>query len=79
MQVFHFPSQKDRLINCHGGLNMNGPHWPLDIDTIRRYGLDEGIVLLGLGSEISNAQTRPIVTLSSCCLPTGRSAICIPR
>jgi hypothetical protein len=50
------------------GLNKNGPHLPIVSVRIRRSDLIGGSVSLGVGFEVLEAQARPSVTLSSCCL-----------
>ena len=51
-----------------GDLNENGPHRTIRDGTIRWYGLVGGRVSLGVGFEVSDAQDRPSINLSSCCL-----------
>jgi hypothetical protein len=50
----------------YGGLNENGPQ-KLEkmsvFESIRRYGLVGGSVLLGMGFKVSEAQARPSVSL----------------
>lgn len=52
----------------YGGLYENGPHGPIGSGTSWRFGLVEGSLSLQVAFEISNAQARPSVTLSFCCL-----------
>jgi hypothetical protein len=58
-----------------GSLNKNGPHGPLGSGTIRRYGLIGGVLLRGVGFEVSYAQAMPSVAFFSC-LPTCHHASC---
>lgn len=55
------------------GLNENSPHRPIGSGTLRTGGLlGEGVrgsVSLGVAFEALEAQVRPHVALSSCCLP----------
>ena len=52
----------------YGGLKESDPHGLIGSGTIRPRGLVGGSVSLGMGFEASEAQARPCVALSSCCL-----------
>jgi hypothetical protein len=58
-----------------GKATVCGPHrlidlnvWSPDSGSIRRYGILGGNVVMGVGFEVSNAQAKHSVSLSSCCL-----------
>lgn len=67
-----------------GGLNENGPHSLIENGTVRRCGLVEGLVSLGVGFEVLllSDQARPRVSLALSSVPDVELSIppapCLP-
>ena len=53
---------------CVVWMKIDGPHRHIGSGTIGRRGCVGGIVTLGIGFDVSDAQARPCFALSSCCM-----------